>query len=98
MAARSRWNSPQLRTINVENLSNREGAAVDVRKVDLRSMLDSRTGAGHKTGTEKKLRNIGPSIGYKLRDSAGQAREYPKLHAAHRYGRRRQLCLSVGRA
>ena len=66
----------QLRTINVENFSNREGAAVDVRKVDLRSMLDSRTGAGHKTGTEKKLRNIGPSIGYKLRDSAGQAREY----------------------
>ena len=66
----------QLRTINVENFSNTEDAAVDVRKVDLRSALDARMGAGHKTSTEKKLRNIGPSIGYKLRDGAGQAREY----------------------
>nr|MBP7645796.1 cytochrome c biogenesis protein ResB [Comamonas sp.] len=30
----------------------------------------------HKTVTDKQLRNIGPSIGYKLRDASGQAREF----------------------
>lgn len=69
----------ELRTINVENFagSKKAGdAAVDVRKVDLRSSIESRLGAGHKTATEKELRNVGPSIGYKLRDASGQAREY----------------------
>ncbi|MBS7349116.1 MAG: cytochrome c biogenesis protein ResB [Comamonas sp.] len=70
----------ELRTINVENFSNTEpvgsSSAVDVRKVDLRNAIESRLGAGHKTATEKKLRNIGPSVGYKLRDQAGQAIEY----------------------
>lgn len=67
----------ELRTINVENFgANKQAGGVDVRKVDLRSAVESRLGAGHKTATEKELRNIGPSIGYKLRDAAGQAREY----------------------
>ncbi|MBQ0130937.1 MAG: cytochrome c biogenesis protein ResB, partial [Comamonas sp.] len=68
----------ELRTINVENFSgtNNGKSAVDVRKVDLRDSIESRLGAGHKTVTEKTLRNIGPSIGYKLRDASGQAREY----------------------
>ena len=66
-----------LRLINVENCDNPQGgSAVDVRKVDLRSDIESRFGAGHKTNKPKVLRNIGPSIGYKLRDAAGQAREY----------------------
>ncbi len=70
-----------LRTINVENFGAAKGAgalasATDVRKVDLKSAIDARLGAGHKTTTEKELRNIGPSIGYKLRDASGQAREY----------------------
>ena len=67
-----------LRLINVENFDKGQqgGSAVDVRKVDLRSDLESRLGAGHKTNKPKVLRNIGPSIGYKLRDAAGQAREY----------------------
>jgi cytochrome c biogenesis protein len=47
-----------------------------VRKVDLRSALDARLGAGHKTTTTKELRNVGPSVSYKLRDAAGQAREF----------------------
>jgi cytochrome c biogenesis protein len=66
-----------LRVINVENLAA-PGAdsAVDVRKVDLRSALDARLGAGHKTTNRKELRNVGPSISYKLRDAAGQAREF----------------------
>lgn len=64
-----------LRLINVENFAA-EKEAVDVRKVDLRSALDARLGAGHKTTTTKELRNVGPSVSYKLRDAAGQAREF----------------------
>ncbi len=72
-----------LRVINVENFG-KEGAAstsgVDVRKVDLqqafKESLDKSLGAGAKIKTSKELRNIGPSITYKLRDAAGQAREY----------------------
>ena len=66
-----------LRTINVENFAGVNPAAgLDVRKVDLRSSIESRLGSGHKTATEKTLRNVGPSITYKLRDAAGQAVEY----------------------
>ena len=68
-----------LRVINVENMSGGagpEGTAVDVRKVDLRNAIDERLGAGHKTTKTKELRNVGPSVSYKLRDAAGQAREY----------------------
>jgi len=64
-----------LRVINVENFAATD-AAVDVRKVDLRESIESRLGAAHKTTTEKTLRNVGPSITYKLRDAAGQAIEY----------------------
>jgi len=65
-----------LRTINVENFAGQGGAGTDVRAVDLRQNIESRLGAGHKTATKKELRNIGPSVSYKLRDAAGQAREY----------------------
>ncbi len=66
-----------LRVINVENFAaSGADSAVDVRKVDLRTALDARLGAGHKTTTRKELRNVGPSISYKLRDAAGQAREF----------------------
>ncbi len=65
-----------LRTINVENFAGQGGGATDVRAVDLRQNIESRLGAGHKTATKKELRNIGPSVSYKLRDAAGQAREY----------------------
>lgn len=66
-----------LRVINVENFG-KEGAAAgtDVRKVDLRSSIESQLGSGHKTTGEKTLRNVGPSFSYKLRDAAGQAVEY----------------------
>ena len=69
-----------LRVINVENFSNSGsmGAAsgADVRKVDLRQAIDSRLGAANKTREKKELRNVGPSVTYKLRDAAGQAREF----------------------
>lgn len=65
-----------LRLINVENFAGTADTNTDVRKVDLRAAIDSRLGAANKTVTKKELRNIGPSITYKLRDAAGQAREY----------------------
>lgn len=65
-----------LRLINVENFANKDSSAVDVRKVDLRHAFEQRLGAANKVVTQKELRNIGPSVSYKLRDSAGQAREY----------------------
>ena len=66
-----------LRVINVEDFGDpKGGGAVDVRKVDLRHEFESRLGAANKTNQPKLLRNIGPSIGYKLRDAAGQAREF----------------------
>ncbi|MDO9093088.1 MAG: cytochrome c biogenesis protein ResB [Rubrivivax sp.] len=66
-----------LRVINVENMSAAAGdTATDVRKVDLAQAIDSRLGAGTKVISKKTLQNVGPSITYRLRDGAGQAREY----------------------
>lgn len=66
-----------LRVINVENFSNLAGSTpTDVRAVDLRHAVERRLGAANKTVTEKTLRNVGPSVTYKLRDRAGQAIEY----------------------
>lgn len=67
-----------LRVINVENLGAPEASApgVDVRKVDLASQLSEHMGSGDKAGERKNLRNVGPSVSFKLRDAAGQAREF----------------------
>ena len=73
-----------LRVINVEDLAqaqsgnpavNATKAANDARGVNL-DELSKHLGSGAKAPGEKKLINIGPSITYKLRDAAGQAREY----------------------
>jgi cytochrome c biogenesis protein len=69
-----------LRVINVENLSSdRNGdnaSGADVRKVDLTDTLGKHLGSGAKTSTPKSLHNVGPNFTYKLRDAAGQAREF----------------------
>jgi cytochrome c biogenesis protein len=65
-----------LRVINVENFAGEGKDGTDVRKVDLRDSLHTRLGAANKTVTKKELRNVGPSVTYKLRDAAGQAREF----------------------
>lgn len=77
-----------LRVFNVENMSAVSGepgaadsAGADVRKVDLMHGLEQRLGAGTKVVTQKKLQNVGPSITYRLRDAAGQAREYQNYMA-----------------
>lgn len=82
-----------LRTINVENFANAQvrgsaagEAATDVRAVDLRGSIERHLGAGNKTADAKALRNIGPSISYKLRDAAGQAVEYQNYMASVDFG------------
>ncbi|GAA4001536.1 cytochrome c biogenesis protein ResB [Comamonas faecalis] len=66
-----------LRVINVENMGDDGGGSgADVRRVDLRGAIESRLGAGNKTTSNRELRNVGPSVGYKLRDASGQAREF----------------------
>jgi cytochrome c biogenesis protein len=71
-----------LRVINVENFGDdptNASGAVDVRKVDLQSIgdgLNQSLGAANKLGKDKGLRNVGPSVSYKLRDAAGQATEF----------------------
>ncbi len=70
-----------LRVINVENFADaaRQSAGEGAREAaggTLRQTIEGRLGAGHKSSTTKTLRNIGPSVSYKLRDAAGQAREF----------------------
>jgi cytochrome c biogenesis protein len=65
-----------LRVINVENMSAAGAGGADVRKVDLTSSIDEHLGSAAKPRGDKQLRNVGPSINYKLRDGSGQAREY----------------------
>ncbi|MBA2962591.1 MULTISPECIES: cytochrome c biogenesis protein ResB [Ramlibacter] len=65
-----------LRVINVENMGEASRSGADPRKVDLQVSLGQHLGAANKAGGKKELRNIGPSISYKLRDAAGQAREF----------------------
>jgi len=64
----------ELRVINVENFGQVKGAteAASAPPAGFKSHL----GSGAKPISEKTLRNIGPSITYRLRDSAGQAREF----------------------
>jgi cytochrome c biogenesis protein len=49
---------------------------VDVRKVDLRESFKARMGAANKTATKKSCATSAPASRYKLRDAAGQAREF----------------------
>jgi cytochrome c biogenesis protein len=77
-----------LRVINVENMAatsrGKEGADAasgnDVRGVNL-AELSKHLGSGAKGPGDKKLVNVGPSVTYKLRDSAGQAREFQNYMA-----------------
>jgi cytochrome c biogenesis protein len=67
------------RAINVENVTNGSGA-VDARGVgqshSLKQAFDERLGSGAKTSKPSDLRNVGPSVQYKVRSTDGQAREY----------------------
>jgi len=79
-----------LRVINVEDVAQAQkspaadgaasGAGNDVRGVNL-AELSKHLGSGAKPVGSKQLVNIGPSVIYKLRDAAGQAREYQNYMA-----------------
>lgn len=60
-----------LRVINVEDFSKEA-----VAPSSLRHAIEGRLGSANKTTRTKVLRNVGPSVSYKLRDAAGQAREF----------------------
>ena len=66
------------RAINVENMTNGAGQqdARGVARQSLKETFDERLGSGAKTSRPQNLHNIGPSMQYKIRDQAGQAREY----------------------
>jgi cytochrome c biogenesis protein len=69
------------RPFNVENTAQN---GQDVRAVDQRKSfnesfiagLDKQLGSAAKNTRNKDLKNVGPSVQYKLRDQNGQAREY----------------------
>lgn len=69
------------RPFNVENVAQ---AGQDVRAVDTSKSFNQRVTAGlqqqlgsaAKNADNKDLRNVGPSVQYKVRDKTGQAREY----------------------
>ena len=67
------------RAINVENITDGNGA-IDARGVGktqtLRQAFDERLGSGAKTSRPTDLRNVGPSVQYKVRGTDGQAREF----------------------
>jgi cytochrome c biogenesis protein len=77
-----------LRLINVEDLAQAQGQGESGEPTDVRGVnpsalgsLEKHLGSGAKAPGEKKLVNIGPSVSYKLRDAAGQAREYQNFMA-----------------
>ena len=69
------------RPFNVENLAQ---GGQDVRAVDpnksfnekFAAGLDKQLGSAAKNPNNKDLKNVGPSVQYKLRDKTGQAREF----------------------
>lgn len=61
------------RLINVENMTQ-PGAPEKPRS--LQDNITAVLGAGAGPGRDKNLRNVGPSVQYKLRDPSGQAREF----------------------
>jgi cytochrome c biogenesis protein len=68
------------RAFNVENTKQGQDPR-DVKKgesldVQLARTLSENTGSAAKNANNKDLKNVGPSVQYKLRDKTGQAREF----------------------
>lgn len=67
------------RPINVENLATVGEAGANDTDREARGLfarVRDQMGSGREAMTPRELRNVGPSFSYKLRDAAGQAREY----------------------
>jgi cytochrome c biogenesis protein len=67
------------RPFNVENIGSQDARAVtkgeNLNESFARS-LDKQLGSAAKNAHNKDLKNVGPSVQYKLRDKTGQAREF----------------------
>lgn len=64
------------KAFNVENMADNGDVRAVMRNKTLAESLDARLGAAAKSGDNKDLKNVGPSLQYKLRDKTGQAREF----------------------
>ncbi|WP_426167805.1 cytochrome c biogenesis protein ResB [Pseudoduganella sp. R-34] len=67
------------RPFNVENISGQDARAVtkgESLNESFSRSLGKQLGSAAKTAHNKDLKNVGPSVQYKLRDKTGQAREY----------------------
>ncbi|GJI96474.1 cytochrome c biogenesis protein [Duganella caerulea] len=68
------------RPFNVENLAATQDARAVTKGKSLEEQfansLDKHTGSAGRNANNKDLKNVGPSVTYKLRDKTGQAREY----------------------
>src|SRR5471032_3593089 len=68
------------RPFNVENLAAAQDARAVTKGKSLEEQfdngLDKNTGSAGRNAQNKDLKNVGPSVTYKLRDKTGQAREY----------------------
>ncbi len=67
------------RPFNVENLAGQDARAVTQGKSlqeQFAQGLDKHTGSAGRNANNKDLKNVGPSVQYKLRDKTGQAREF----------------------
>lgn len=60
------------RAFNIENMATDAPES----EAGALSRLEKHLGSGARSPTRKDMQNVGPSIQFKLRDSAGQAREY----------------------
>jgi cytochrome c biogenesis protein len=66
------------RLMNIENVTDASGKpdARGVARKSLNEQLEARLGSAANPERGKELRNVGPSVQYKLRDRNGQAREF----------------------
>jgi len=64
------------RPFNVENVGPTEDPRAVKKGKSLQEELGEHMGSAGKNANNKNLKNVGPSVSYKLRDKTGQAREY----------------------
>lgn len=67
------------RPFNVENMGTQDARSVakgTSLEQQLAASLDKHSGSAAKNANNKDLKNVGPSVQYKLRDQTGQAREF----------------------
>jgi len=64
------------RPFNVENVGPTDDPRAVKKGKSLQEELGEHMGSAGKNANNKNLKNVGPSVSYKLRDKTGQAREY----------------------